>query len=279
MQKRTLFIIVGGVVALVILACLGCFALSWIVSLSPTVKATVTARAIANATTTMQAIAKATEAARPTNTPSPTDTPTPTNTPVPSSTPTPTNTLDPKTATAQAIANKNATATAQAIQARQGTATAQTATAEARVAKNATSTAQAMESLRATAIAYTSEVAVRTIAYKKALDECNELNQEMANRPALLLDDSWKYDIAIALASLQIAGEKLAGIRQVPPAFAEANRWLQKVDQETKLFVNNYARGVDNLNSTYIDYAVVNMQNITVYIKRATEEIEKAMPR
>ena len=84
MKKRTLFLIIGGVL---ILACLACFGLTLITSSSPSYKATRTARAVAQAT----------EAARPTDTPLPTNTPKPTNTSEPTNTPQPAETPVPPT--------------------------------------------------------------------------------------------------------------------------------------------------------------------------------------
>jgi len=89
MKKRTLFLIIGGVL---VFACLACLGLGLIISSSPSYKATATARAVAQAT----------EAARPTDTPlppKPTDSPEATETPRPTNTPTdtplPTNTPEP----------------------------------------------------------------------------------------------------------------------------------------------------------------------------------------
>jgi hypothetical protein len=65
MKKRTLFLIIGGVL---IFACLACIGLGLITTSSPSYKATATARAVAQAT----------EAAPPTHTPLP---PKPTDTP------------------------------------------------------------------------------------------------------------------------------------------------------------------------------------------------------
>ncbi len=76
MKKRTLFLIIGGVI---VFACLVCLGLIWIVGSSPTIKAT----------TTAQAVARATEAAKPSDTPGPTATPAPTKTPAPTATPVP----------------------------------------------------------------------------------------------------------------------------------------------------------------------------------------------
>ena len=63
MKKRTLFLIIGGLIVFVCLACLG---LSLIIGSSPTVKAT----------TTAEAVARATEAAKSSDTPKPTIAPT-----------------------------------------------------------------------------------------------------------------------------------------------------------------------------------------------------------
>jgi len=79
MQKRTLFIIIGGVVGLVILVCLGCLAVSLI------------GRAV-GATPTAQVVARVTEVAGPSSTPIPANTRPPTSTPAPSNTPAPTRT-------------------------------------------------------------------------------------------------------------------------------------------------------------------------------------------
>ena len=84
-KKRTVFLIIGGVL---VFACLACLGLSLITSSSPSYKVMRTARAVAQAT----------EAARPTDTPllpKPTDTPLPTNTPKPTNTSEPTNTPQP----------------------------------------------------------------------------------------------------------------------------------------------------------------------------------------
>lgn len=84
MERRTLALIIGAVA---IGACITCAILGWIISSSPTLKATPTALAIA----------RKTEATKPTNTPAPTNTPKPTGTfaPTESVTPSPTDTSKP----------------------------------------------------------------------------------------------------------------------------------------------------------------------------------------
>jgi hypothetical protein len=163
MKRRTLLILIGAAVGVCVLGCLAVMALGNWYSQTPGYKATTTAEAIATMTK-VAVVAMLSRTPTPISTSTPPDTPTATRIPTSTETPTPTNTLDPKTATAQAIANKNATATAQVAQARQGTATAQTATAQAKmtqIAANATATAQGKY---ATAVAQTAEAnAVATV--------------------------------------------------------------------------------------------------------------------
>lgn len=91
-NKRTVLLIIGGVV---IFMCLGCLVLGLMINPSPSSEETPTARAVAQATEAVPPadVPEATETPSPTETP--TDIPVPTNTPEPTSTPEPTETPRP----------------------------------------------------------------------------------------------------------------------------------------------------------------------------------------
>ena len=110
------------------------------------------------------------------------------------------------------------------------------------------------------------------------LPKISELSGEVASNPVLLVDQSWIIDVAIALSDLESAGNKLGSIQPVPASMRRVNNWLIKIKQETPLLVDNYTKGVDNLNDYYLGLALKNMNNINTYINNAHAELMKILP-
>jgi hypothetical protein len=118
--------------------------------------------------------------------------------------------------------------------------------------------------------AYSREVVARVRNYRSALDKLKATLQQGADRPSLFTNVAWKAEVKTDLAELQLTGDELSNIPDVPQSYAEVDRWFKKVGPETRLMASDLIMGIDTMDSTYLDRVVIHIQNATTYMDNAT---------
>jgi hypothetical protein len=139
----------------------------------------------------------------------------------------------------------------------------------------ATATNLPQPAINPTISAYAAQVLVQFEEYNTALHSFYTLNQSASNDPQLMLDNEWKTNMVVALATMQIYSKRLASIESSAPELSKTRDYLSKIDTETKLLATNYARGIDNLDKDSINAAIRNLENINTYLSEATKEMRK----
>jgi tetratricopeptide (TPR) repeat protein len=116
-------------------------------------------------------------------------------------------------------------------------------------------------------------------AYTEAFLDVSEYVQQAGNDPSLVLDDEWRKNCGFALGILNFRAEEMVKLEPTPK-YVNLHSILLKLADETYLFTDAYANGVDNLDSTLIDKAGQHLINITTLSQEATSEMEriKAIP-
>ena len=110
------------------------------------------------------------------------------------------------------------------------------------------------------------------------LTKLSELCFDVGENPYLIFDEDWINETATVLVKLELYAGKLAGYEDVPDKFIIVHQWLMMIDPETRLLISNFITGIDSVDVEKIEAAIVNMNNITEYLYKANEEIEKLIP-
>jgi hypothetical protein len=109
--------------------------------------------------------------------------------------------------------------------------------------------------------------------YADAYSDVQVYLDEVGNDLSLLLDDNWKLGLGLALGNLNNKAEQLADLEPSPKYINLHAKFIELKD-ETLLFTDAYAKGVDNLNADMIDQANIHIQNITAITQQMTAELD-----
>ena len=106
----------------------------------------------------------------------------------------------------------------------------------------------------------------------EGLEQISELSGKASVSPLLIVDDEWRLDMAVALATITIANEAL---RETDPTAAaqEIHNVLLKAAAELDLMVELMAQGIDEIDTDKISAASEAMTRASEHINRATELI------
>ncbi len=106
----------------------------------------------------------------------------------------------------------------------------------------------------------------------EGIEQISELSGEASVSPLLIVDDEWRLDMTVALATITIANEAL---REIDPTEAaqEIHTVLLEAATELDLMVALMAQGIDEINTDKISAASEAMTRASEHIDRATELI------
>lgn len=119
---------------------------------------------------------------------------------------------------------------------------------------------------------YETLISEKVPAYAQALLDVNEYVQQVGNDTSLLLDDDWKTKLGFALGILNFRADEMAKL-EPSPKYATLQPIIIKLADETHLFTEAYANGVDNLDVALIEKASQHLSNMTTFMQEATLEI------
>jgi hypothetical protein len=117
-------------------------------------------------------------------------------------------------------------------------------------------------------------IGVKVAEYVKAFLDVNEYVQLAGNDPSLILDSEWKTKLGLALGILNFRADEMAKLEPTPK-YVNLHSIIVKLADETHLFTDAYANGVDNFDSTLIAKASQHMINMSTLAQEVTAEMDK----
>lgn len=137
-----------------------------------------------------------------------------------------------------------------------------------------TAISSATETLQPTQDSYEILIGVKVAEYVKAFLDVNEYVQLAGNDPSLILDSEWKTKLGLALGILNFRADEMAKLEPTSK-YVNLHSIIVKLADETHLFTDAYANGVDNFDSTLIDKANQHMINMATLAQEVTAEMDK----
>ena len=117
-------------------------------------------------------------------------------------------------------------------------------------------------------------IGVKVAEYVKAFFDVNEYVQLAGNDPSLILDSEWKTELGLALGILNFRADEMAKLEPTPK-YVNLHSLIVKLADETHLFTDAYANGVDNFDSALIEKASQHMINMSTLAQEVTAEMDK----
>ena len=121
---------------------------------------------------------------------------------------------------------------------------------------------------------YTKAMSVAMQNVSDALGGMTEESKKMADNPALILDQGWIMDMALALTMLDASITQVRDI-DVPtdPKLKEAHELVLNAMDHYEYVVDNYPSAIDNMDADAIRECTENLKTATGYIQEANEII------
>lgn len=140
-------------------------------------------------------------------------------------------------------------------------------------APNPTRTPRATRTPAPTVDPYIIEAQTRFQDFMDAYLDVNTYVQMAAADTPIILDEDWRTNTALALGMLNYRADKLAEL-EPSPTFEKFHSYLVELAKETHLFTEAYAKGIDNLDSEWINTAAEHLNNMTELMQDATLELD-----
>ncbi|MDD5371349.1 MAG: hypothetical protein PHQ40_19890 [Anaerolineaceae bacterium] len=121
---------------------------------------------------------------------------------------------------------------------------------------------------------YETLINVKILDYVKAYLDNNELMQQVTNDTSLVVDSNWKMEMGLSLGILNLRADEIAKL-EPSPKYVKLHSILVKLANETHLFTDAYAKGIDNLDVVLIEKAKQYLINMNTLVQEATLEMEK----
>lgn len=121
---------------------------------------------------------------------------------------------------------------------------------------------------------YETLISEKVPAYVEAYSDVSEYVQQAGNDTSLVLDNDWKTRLGFALGILNFRADEMAKL-EPSPKYATLQPIIIKLADETHLFTDAYARGVDNLDSVLIDQSGQYLNRIGELAQEVTSELER----
>jgi hypothetical protein len=158
----------------------------------------------------------------------------------------------------------------------QATAAQQTADAKAAAAAQvAVTQAQAGANTRRV---YSAKAGLSLQRYADALGSFYQKNREAREQPALLLDTTWRFRSAAAMATMQAAAGELTALSPVPPDMAAAVELFTQLATETTQLSQDYARGLNSADTQAVPITATRLDRVRDLIGQANVEVRRGAP-
>ena len=121
---------------------------------------------------------------------------------------------------------------------------------------------------------YTKAMSVAMQNVSDALGGMTEESKKMADNPALILDQGWIMDMALALTMLDASIIQVRDIKEpTDPELKEAHGLVLNAMDHYEYVVDNYPSAIDNMDADLIRECTENLKTATGYIQEANEII------
>ena len=121
---------------------------------------------------------------------------------------------------------------------------------------------------------YTKAMSVAMQNVSDALGGMTEESKKMADNPALILDQGWIMDMALALTMLDASIIQVRDIDEpTDPKLKEAHGLVLNAMDHYEYVVDNYPSAIDNMDADLIKECTENLKSATGYIQEANEII------
>lgn len=122
--------------------------------------------------------------------------------------------------------------------------------------------------------AYMSEVAEIGRQYGDAFTEFSGLTDKASQDSSLLLDDDWKGEVTVALATVTLLNNQIQAL-DPPGLFADAHEELLDAAKHYDKFVSLFAEGIDDLDTDKMSLARKELSLGNESINNVTAEIKR----
>lgn len=110
--------------------------------------------------------------------------------------------------------------------------------------------------------------------YVQAFSVTSKYVQQGGNDTSLLFDIEWKTNLGVSLGVLNFRAEEMAKPKPLP-RYTNLHSVLVELADETNLFVDTYARGVDMLDSDLINKSSVHLKKMGNLANEVIAELER----
>lgn len=119
---------------------------------------------------------------------------------------------------------------------------------------------------------YLDEVIEILEIYNSAFDNIRTLSAQAAQSPLLIVNDEWRIKMIANLVLLVNAGEMLRKL--LPPAsMVEIHTELVSASRHYDFAVEQIAKGLDSMNSSYIEEAVMSIEAANRHLRKAEQRV------
>jgi hypothetical protein len=95
----------------------------------------------------------------------------------------------------------------------------------------------------------------------------------VANEPTLALDSDWKTKAGFALGILNFRVDEMAKL-EPSPRYEKFHSYIVELAEETHLYTESYAKGIDNFDADLIAVSTEHLKNMSEIMQNATLELE-----
>lgn len=127
--------------------------------------------------------------------------------------------------------------------------------------------------LSAAALSYVVDAERELRTYREWIGKLGQKSTEASTNPSLVMDDTWKIQVAAAVTALRLAADDMNGLDPGDSEATELDRILRQIAQENKSMTAEYLQGVDDFDATLIRSAAQRIEKIDVWLDDADAEI------
>jgi hypothetical protein len=110
--------------------------------------------------------------------------------------------------------------------------------------------------------------------YVEAYKDVANYLQQAGEDVSLMFDPDWKRRAGVALGILNFRADEMAAL-EPSPAFEQYHAYIFELAQETHLFTQAYADGVDNFDTELVSKSTQHLGNMTALMEKATAELKR----
>ena len=110
--------------------------------------------------------------------------------------------------------------------------------------------------------------------YAVAFLTVNGYVQEVGDDPSLVFDSEWIQKTAFAFGVLNFRADEMAQL-EPSPKYVDFHPIIVDLADETHLFTDAFAKGIDNVDSALINQATQHLINMTVLMQDALTEMDR----